>query len=194
MPFFAWLLWWRAALCCWLGWRFLPGFCSGEPHRAVGACWGGWGPHTPCARQIGPHAPQPTPPSRHGSLRCVWDRRQKCGLPFASWLNRFASLSFFRVSPHFGAGAHGFARARGEPSDNLCSQCAEDGSPLERAQSGALSFKRSNVLQAKQCPSNRQIERGNAASTQQTEQGRTSWPTPEWPRNKKWPVLCLGVA
>ena len=32
------------------------------------------------------------------------------------------------------AGVHGFARARGEPSDNLCSQCAEDGSPLVRAQ------------------------------------------------------------
>ena len=25
MPFFAWFLWGRAALCCWLGWRFLPG-------------------------------------------------------------------------------------------------------------------------------------------------------------------------
>ncbi len=61
-----------AVACC-----FLPGFCSGEPRRADVACWGGWGPHTPCARQIGPHPPQPTPPSRHGSLRCVWVRRQQ---------------------------------------------------------------------------------------------------------------------
>ena len=58
--------------CC-----FLAGRCGGEPSRADVACWGGWGPHTPCARQIGPHSPQPTPPSRHGSLRCVWVRRQQ---------------------------------------------------------------------------------------------------------------------
>ena len=50
------------------------------------------------------------------------------------------ACSFFRVTPHSGAGAHGIARARGEPSDNLCSQCAEDGSPLERAQSEVTPF------------------------------------------------------
>ena len=119
------LVWCRAGMVCCL----LPGFCGcvlllgwqcgGEPSRADVACWGGWGPHTPCARQIGPHPPQPTPPSRHSPLRCVWVRMQKCGLPYS------------------GAGAHGFARARGEASDNLCSQRAEDGSPLVRAQSAA---------------------------------------------------------
>jgi len=57
--------------------RFSAGFCSGEPCRDGVACWGGWGPHTPCARQIGPHPPQPTPPSRHGSLRYVLVRRRR---------------------------------------------------------------------------------------------------------------------
>ncbi len=85
---------WRVMSCCCC---LFPGVFGGEPCRADVACWGWWGPHTPCARQIGPHPPQPTPPSRHGSLRCVWVRRQKC------------------VTPYSGAGAHGFARARGEP-------------------------------------------------------------------------------
>jgi hypothetical protein len=62
---------------------------------------------------------------RHGSLRCVLGTQTLDA----------GCLSLFRVSPHSGAGAHGTARARGEPSDNLCSQRAEDGSPLVRAQS-----------------------------------------------------------
>ncbi len=132
--FLGWHVWWRAMPCCCC---LFPGFCGGGPCRADVACWGGWGPHTPCARQIGPHPPQPTPPSQHGSLRCVWERRQKrqglCGCS----LRRLPAFSFSRVTPHSGASAHGFARARGEPSDNLCSQCAEDGSPLEWAQSAA---------------------------------------------------------
>ena len=73
--------WWRAGFClacC----RVLPDVCDGEPCRADVACRGGWGPHTPCARQIGPHPPQPTPPSRHGSLRCVWVRRQQMRVVF----------------------------------------------------------------------------------------------------------------
>ena len=107
VPFLGWQVWWRVMSCCCC--CLFPGFCGGEPHRAVGACWGGWGPHTPCARQIGPHAPQPTPPSRHGSLRCVLDRRQKIGLPSSP-----AAMSS-SVSPPSGAGAHGIARARGEP-------------------------------------------------------------------------------
>ena len=114
--------------------RFLADVFGGEPCRADVACWGGWGPHTPCARQIGPHPPQPTLPSRHGSLRCGFGRRQKCRVGFAPRCVVCPLFSSSRVSPHSGAGAHGFDRARGEPSDNLCSQCAEDGSPLERAQ------------------------------------------------------------
>ena len=58
--------------------------------------------------------------------------------PFVCFLVYLYPLfSFFRVTPYSGAGAHGIARARGEPSDNLCSQRAEDGSPLVRAQSEA---------------------------------------------------------
>ncbi len=119
---------WRAAvsrLRCVVASCFSADVFGGEPSRADVACWGGWGPHTPCARQIGPHPPQPTPPSRHGSLRCVWVRGQKCRLPLASRLHRFASIwtallagllfSSSRVTPYSGAGAHGFARARGEP-------------------------------------------------------------------------------
>ena len=115
--------------------RFSADCCGGEPCRAAVACWGGWGPHTPFARQIGPHPPQPTPPSRHGSLRCVWVRGQQMQRFFGSSLHRLPACSFSRVTPHSGAGVHGFARVRGEPSDNLCSQRAEDGSPLVRAQS-----------------------------------------------------------
>ncbi len=107
-----WLVGLRAAPCCCC---LFPGFCGGEPCRADVACWGGWGPHTPCARQIGPHPPQPTPPSRHGSLRCVWERRQKCGCHFVSRCVVCPLFFFSRVTPPSGARAHGIARARGEP-------------------------------------------------------------------------------
>ena len=130
MLFLAWLLWWRGVsrLPCVVACCFSPDVRGGEPCRADVAFWGGWGPHTPCARQIGPHPPQPTPPSRHGSLRCVWGRRQKCGLPLRLLLGCIVlpafcllsglpvpAFSFSRMSPYSGAGAHGFARARGEP-------------------------------------------------------------------------------
>ena len=76
--------------------------------------------------------------------RCVLGRvrRRRMRVAFrslaASFCLRVCQLCLFScVTPHSGAGAHGVARARGEPSDNLCSQCAEDGSPLERAQSEA---------------------------------------------------------
>ena len=128
------------------GWRcrFLPGVCGGEPRRADVACWGGWGPHTRCAHKIGPHPPQPTPPSRHGSLRCVCGRRQKFGKPFSLWLHRFASLFasqpfLFSACPRIPVQAHTGSHGQGvSRSDNLCSQCAEDGSPLERAQGEAV--------------------------------------------------------
>ncbi len=128
---------WRAAsrLTFVVAWRFLPGFCSGEPCRADVACWGGWGPHTPCARQIGPHPPQPTPPSRHGSLRCVWVRRRRMQGFFVSSLHRLPAFSF-SACPRIPVQAHTGSHGRGvSRSDNLCSQRAEDGSPLERAQS-----------------------------------------------------------
>ena len=122
---------------------FAAGVFGGEPCRADVACWGGWGPHTPCARQIGPHPPQPTPPSRHGPLRCVWGRRQKYGLPFAPRLHLFSSLFAcqlfpFPACPRIPVQAHTGSHGRGvSRSDNLCSQRAEDGSPLVRAQSAA---------------------------------------------------------
>ena len=125
--------------CC-----FLAGRCGGEPSRADVACWGGWGPHTPCARQIGPHPPQPTPPSRHGPLRCVWVRRQKCR-GFGSLAASFCPLfSFSHVTPHSGAGAHGIARARGEPfRQSLLAACGGRLTPCTGAE-------RSNASPARQ--------------------------------------------
>ena len=97
LPLLGWLLWWRVMSCC----RFPADVFGGEPRRADVACWGGWGPHTPCARQIGPHPPQPTPPSRHGSLRCVWVRRQQMrdgfGSLAASFFQPFADQKWHRV-------------------------------------------------------------------------------------------------
>ena len=115
------------------------GRCGGEPCRADVALWGGWGPHTPCARQIGPHPPQPTPPSRHGSLRCVWCGDNKCSGSLAPRcivcpLVPFSACPRIPVQAHTGSHGQGVSR-----SDNLCSQCAEDGLPLERAQSEATS-------------------------------------------------------
>ena len=108
----------RVGMACCLS----PDVFGGEPCRADVACWGGWGPHTPCARQIGPHPPQPTPPSRHGSLRCVWVRRQKC------------------VTPHSGAGAHGIARARGEPfRQSLLAVCGGRLTPCPGAERSSAS-------------------------------------------------------
>ena len=146
--------------CC-----FSPDVCGGEPCRADVACWGGWGPHTPCARQIGPHPPQPTPPSRHGSLRCVWDRRTKKAAIL--WLFVASLVRFFpfpacpRIPVQAHTGSHGQGVSR---SDNLCSQCAEDGSPLERAQSEAASAR---ISRAKQ----RQPESAERSNT--TQPGQT---------------------
>ena len=126
----------RVGMACCL----LPGVCGCEPCRADVACWGGWGPHTPCARQIGPHPPQPTPPSRHGSQRCVWVRRQHMRVAIRYTAASFCQLFPFFVSPRIPVQAHTGSHGQGvSRSDNLCSQCAEDGSPLVRAQSGETS-------------------------------------------------------
>ena len=60
---------------------------------------------------------------------------------FRTSLHRSPALSLFScdLTPYSGAGAHGFARARGKPYDNLCSQCTEDGSTLEKAKNEAAS-------------------------------------------------------
>ena len=149
------------AACC-----FLSDVCSGEPSRADVACWGGWGPHTPCARQIGPHPPQPTPPSRHGSLRCVWVRRQQCRgslVPrcIVCPLVPFSACPRIPVQAHTGSHGQGVSR-----SDNLCSQCAEDGSPLERAQSEVTSARISRAKQRQP----ESAERSNAPPTRTDQQ------------------------
>ena len=117
------------ACCVGMACCLLPGFCCGEPSRADVACWGGWGPHTPCARQIGPHPTQPTPPSRHGTLRYGSGRRQRM---------RTALLPL--PFPHSGAGAHGIARARGEPfRQSMLAVCGGRLSPCPGAERSNVS-------------------------------------------------------
>ena len=151
-----WLLWWRAVTgCCFsagvcggephrvgIACCFSPGCCGGEPCRADVACWGGWGPHTPCARQIGPTLP--SPPRHPVTARCA-----ACGCAGRNSEMRGAFLRLavqaFSGSPLEAGGrattsarsrrspatrfqrqrvkkpcietvgAHGIARARGEP-------------------------------------------------------------------------------
>ncbi len=184
---------WAVLACC-----FLPGFGCCVPRRAGGACrfsagrcggelcraaaavsflafvvasrtvlsvraGEGGGLILPALAKSAPTLP--SPPRHPGTARCAacWIGDRKSGyLP--PRLQCLLLCPRLPVQAHTGSHGQGVSR-----SDNLFSQCAEDGSPLERAQSEAMSFKRSNVLQAKQCPSNRQIERSNAASTQQTE-------------------------
>ena len=183
--FLAWLLWWRGVsrLPCVVACCFSADVCGGEPCRADVACWGGWGPHTPCARQIGPHPPQPTPPSRHGSLRCVWGRRQKCRASLASQLHRFSSLFAcqlfpFTACPRIPVQAHTGSHGQGvSRSDNLCSQRAEDGSPLERAQSEATSAR---VGRARQRPPN-PAAWSNATQASRSPR-RPEASSPPWPK------------
>ena len=111
--------------CC-----FSAGMCSGEPSRADVACWGGWGPHTPCARQIGPH---PAIPARLAALR-VGARAEMQGAFALRCI--VGPLVPFSVCPRIPVQAHTGSHGQGvSRSDNLCSQRAEDGSPLVRAQS-----------------------------------------------------------
>jgi len=67
----------------------------------------------------------PSPPRHPVTARCAAcgyeDRNAGALAPwlhrfgFCSSLHRWPACSFFRVTPHSGAGAHGIARARGEP-------------------------------------------------------------------------------
>ena len=125
--FLGWQVWWWVAgsrltggvayLLCGYALRFVrTGFCGGGACRADVACWGGWGLMLPRSPNR-PHPPQPTPPSRHGPLRCVWVRNRKYRvLLLGCIVCRFCAhaqgcLSFpFHVTPHSGAGAHGIAR------------------------------------------------------------------------------------
>ena len=131
LSFLGWLLWWRACsgyAVCVVSWAF----CSGEPCRAVPwRAGGGGGLILPALAKSAPPS-QPTPPSCHDSLRCVWVRRQqyRASLVPRCIVCPLVPFSFSRdripVQTHTGSHRQGVSR-----SDNLCSQCAEDGSPLE---------------------------------------------------------------
>ena len=121
LPLLGWRLWWRVV--SWLAFVV-------ESHAVLtGRAGEGGGLILPALAKSAPTLP--SPPRHPGTARCA-----ACGGAGRNTEMR-AAVPFFRVTPHSGAGAHGIARARGEPSDNLCSQRAEDGSPLERAQSAA---------------------------------------------------------
>ncbi len=148
VPFLAWLLWWRAVSrlalvvvsCAVLAWRVVSCLACVVASRTV-LTWRageGGGLILPALAKSAPTLP--SPPRHPGTVRCAACRDGDRNAAVL-WLlvASFAAFFFCRATPYSGAGAHGFARARGEPSDNLCSQCAEDGSPLERAQSEATS-------------------------------------------------------
>ena len=132
VAFLAWLVWWGVAVCCWLALvsrltfvvasRAVLTWCAGE----------GGGLILPALAKSAPTLP--SPPRHPVTARCAacWSAGEKSGLPPS------------------GAGAHGFARARGEPSDNLCAQCAEDGLPLARARSEAVPAQISRAQQRTQ--------------------------------------------
>ena len=114
--FFAWFVWWLAVsrLTCVVASHAVLTWRAGE----------GGGLILPALAKSAPTLP--SPPRHPGTARCA-----ACG-----YAGRNAGcLSCSRVSPYSGqahTGSHGQGVSR---SDNLCSQCAEDGSPLVRAQS-----------------------------------------------------------
>ena len=85
----------------------------------------------------------PSPPRHPGTARCaacvVGDRKSGYLPPRLQCL-----LLCPRIPVQAHTGSHGQGVSR---SDNLCSQCAEDGSPLERAQSEVTSARISRVRQ-----------------------------------------------
>ena len=126
---------WRVVYCLAyvVAWRFPADVCGGEPCR-VAYClvcvvashavlsWRageGGGLILPALAKSAPTLP--SPPRHPGTARCAacGCADNTCGLPFATRLHRFASIWLLflssRVTPHSGAGAHGIARARGEP-------------------------------------------------------------------------------
>ena len=138
LPFLGLAFWWLAGSvglrCC------LADVSGGEPCRADGACWGGWG-LIPLRSPNRPHPPQPrTPPSRHGSLRCVWGAQAKCQVSFSPVLvwacgdspleaggRATTSARSQRDHPATATAglkpcrqAHTGSRTRGDRSGNLC--------------------------------------------------------------------------
>ena len=83
----------------------------------------------------------PSPPRHPGTARCA-----ACGCAgrnagcFCSSLHRWPACSFFRVTPHSGAGAHGIARARGEPfRQSLLAVCGGRLTPCSGAERSSVS-------------------------------------------------------
>ena len=129
-----------------VAWRFLPDVCGGEPCRADVACWGVGDLILPALAKSAPTSPaHPAIPARLAALRVGADKMQGFLLcsslrfcqPLSAFWFAFTHCLFFPRDSGSGAGAHGIARQRVSRSDNLCSQCAEDGSFLfERRRGG----------------------------------------------------------
>ena len=147
-----------AGVCCFLtgfvrACRFSAGRCGGEPRsvdvRGVSCLavvvashavltWRageGGGLILPALAKSAPTLP--SPPRHHGTARCA-----ACGgadrnaAAISSLVASFARLLPFSACPRIPVQAHTGSHGQGvSRSDNLCSQCAEDGSPLERARS-----------------------------------------------------------
>ena len=117
--FIAWLGWWRAVsrLTCVVASHAVLTWRAGE----------GGGLILPALAKSAPTLP--SPPRHPGTARCaacgVGDRNAGCFCP--------------RIPVQAHTGSHGQGVSR---SDNLCSQCAEDGSPLVRAQSEVASLQK----------------------------------------------------
>ena len=162
LPFLGWLLWWctcsvgmRCGLFGWRVWwraRAVLTWRAGE----------GGGLILPALAKSAPTLP--SPPRHHGTARCAacGCADGKYRVPFAPRLHRFASFCAdlglttsstqvlrhtslwlpvisFSTCPRIPVQAHTGSHGQGvSRSDNLCSQRAEDGSPLERAQSEVM--------------------------------------------------------
>ena len=118
LPLLGWLVWRRAVLfIAWrVWWRAVSRLAFMVASHAV-LTWRsgeGGGLILPALATSAPTLP--SPPRHPGTARCaacrVGDRNLGC---FCSSLHRWPVCSVFRVTPYSGAGAHGFARARGEP-------------------------------------------------------------------------------
>ena len=179
LPFLGWLLWWctcsvgmRCGLFGWRVWwraRAVLTWRAGE----------GGGLILPALAKSAPTLP--SPPRHHGTARCA-----ACGCVgrnagrFCSSLHRWPACSFFRVTPHSGAGAHGIARTRGEPfRQSLLAACGGRLTPCSGAE-------RSNVTPTWQ------TKRSNANPNRQSEAAPPYKPTISVPQRAEDRVPLPG--
>ena len=182
MLFHGWLLWWGAVSCltCVVASRAVLTVRAGEDGGLI----------LPALAKSAPTLP--SPPRHHGTARCaacgyagrgcqwlflrlpVW----ACGDSPLEAGGRATTSARSRRSPATRlrrqrvkkpwsetAGAHGIARARGEPfRQSLLAACGGRGSPLERAQSEAASARISRAKQHHPTHTDRQPEVTPAAS------------------------------